>query len=47
MAAATPPTILFVDDDEANRHAFHWLLQEAGFAVTIYTKAMPPETTSV
>lgn len=26
-------TVLFVDDDEANRHAFSWLFRAAGFDV--------------
>src|SRR5262249_35985680 len=31
MSEPSPPSILYVDDDEANRHAFAWLLQRAGF----------------
>jgi signal transduction histidine kinase len=31
MSEPVSPSILYVDDDEANRHAFAWLLQRAGF----------------
>jgi PAS domain S-box-containing protein len=31
MSEPTPPSILFVDDDEANRFAFSWVLRRAGF----------------
>jgi PAS domain S-box-containing protein len=31
MSELPPPSILYVDDDESNRHAFTWLLQRAGF----------------
>jgi PAS domain S-box-containing protein len=31
MSESTPPSILFVDDDEANRFAFTWVLRRAGF----------------
>src|SRR3954468_8583498 len=31
MAARPPASILFVDDDEANREAFSWVLRSAGF----------------
>ena len=31
MSEPSSPSILYVDDDEANRHAFAWLLQRAGF----------------
>jgi PAS domain S-box-containing protein len=31
MPEPTPPSILFVDDDEANRFAFTWVLRRAGF----------------
>jgi PAS domain S-box-containing protein len=31
MSEPTPPSILFVDDDEANRFAFTWVLRRAGF----------------
>jgi CheY-like chemotaxis protein len=33
MSEPRQPTVLFVDDDETNRHASSWLLQNAGFAV--------------
>ena len=31
MSEPASPSILYVDDDEANRNAFAWLLQRAGF----------------
>jgi hypothetical protein len=31
MSEPTQPSILFVDDDEANRFAFSWVLRRAGF----------------
>jgi two-component system cell cycle sensor histidine kinase/response regulator CckA len=34
MSAHARPTILFVDDEEANRRAFTWLLRSEGFDVT-------------
>jgi PAS domain S-box-containing protein len=34
MSAEGKSTILYVDDDPGNRHAFSWLLRSAGYAVT-------------
>jgi PAS domain S-box-containing protein len=34
MSAPAQPTILYVDDDPANRNTFSWLLRQAGYAVT-------------
>jgi PAS domain S-box-containing protein len=31
MCQPSTPSILYVDDDESNRHAFTWLLRRAGF----------------
>jgi PAS domain S-box-containing protein len=31
MSEVAPPSILYVDDDEANRQAFTWILRHAGF----------------
>src|SRR5262249_41333542 len=31
MSGPSPPSILYVDDDEVNRHALTWMLQHAGF----------------
>jgi two-component system cell cycle sensor histidine kinase/response regulator CckA len=31
MSEPSPPSILYVDDDEANRHALTWMLRRAGF----------------
>jgi PAS domain S-box-containing protein len=31
MSEPSPPSILYVDDDEVNRHQFAWLLRRAGF----------------
>src|SRR5436305_381112 len=33
MSAQLPATILYVDDNEANRHTFGWIFRSAGFEV--------------